>query len=455
MAEGDRLAFCREVLEFEPHAGQRRWYENATRPENALVMGNRGGKSMGEAALKIYECARRDGWTSNMIARYDAAHEPYHAINVAMTASQAALVWIKARAMLMKPTAQWLVSDVKMTPFPRIEFRNGAIFEARPTARRGEYLLGNVYDRASWDEAAWEQHFEYIRDNILKMRMVDRSGRIDYITTGNGRNEFGQYFLRGLAGGDPDFYCQSGTTYDNPHISHAALDKAAARMSDRKRRQNIGGEIVDAGDAFFPYDDVRECTDSDLDIRVLTWDAEDREAHAIVFIDEREWVARYPTHRYVSGWDLAEASDWTVGTTWDITTRPHVMVEFERFNKTGWAHVYDRIRVRDQKYAYNESWIDATGLGAPVLETLSDIGAKGVIFTDNVKGTGKKSEMLNVCQSQLSLREVRFPYIRAFLEEVQFYTRPDKGLVKDSVMSWAVSSEGMRAGGGEAYASEI
>ena len=47
---------------------------------------------MGEAALKIYECARRDGWTSNMIARYDAAHEPYHAINVAMTASQAALV---------------------------------------------------------------------------------------------------------------------------------------------------------------------------------------------------------------------------------------------------------------------------------------------------------------------------------------------------------------------------
>lgn len=478
MGAGDRVAFCREVLDFEPTIGQKRWYTNATRSENALVMGNRGGKSTGEAALKIYECARRDGWTPAMIQQYDASHEPYHAINLAMSASQAVLVWTKARALVTKPKASWLVRDVKMTPFPRIEFVNGAIFEARPTARRGEYLLGNSYDRASWDEAAFEPHFEYIRDNVLRMRMVDRGGRINYITTGNGRNDFGKYYLKGLdawqsyqakldRGEDvpidciPDFYCQAGSSYDNPYVPREELEKVAKGLNERQRRQNIEGQIVDLGGSYFPAADIDAAIDQDLDLRVPQWDDEDRERHAIVYCDGlngvggKEWAARYPTHRYVHGWDLADRSDWTVGETYDITTMPHTLVEFERFRRTGWRHVYDRIRVRDQKYSYSETWLDATGVGDPVLEELQDIGAQGIIFSDNAQGTGRKSQMLTNAASMLALRELRIPPIRAMLEELRFYSQPDKGLLKDCVMSLAVATEGMRLGGGEAYASEI
>jgi hypothetical protein len=152
----------------------------------------------------------------------------------------------------------------------------------------------------------------------------------------------------------------------------------------------------------------------------------------------------------VHGWDLADKSDWTVGGTWDISVTPHKLVEFERFNRMGWAHVYDRIRRRHNHYGYGETWVDSTGIGDVILEELADIGAKGVRFTAT-----SKAEMLGNVQSLLSLRGLSIPPIRVMLEEMRFYERDDKNLVTDCVMSLAVASEGMRRGGGYAYAVAI
>jgi hypothetical protein len=453
----DPIWFCRNVLGRDPHEGQQRWLTGSVKDENMVVTGNRWGKSEIAAAKRIWKCATRQGWSPEIRRRMAMMHQPYHAINIAMTADQSRLVWFKAHAMLQNPKAAWLVKQIKMTPFPRIEFINGAVFEARSTSNNGERLLGNVYDDINWDEAAYEKRFSYILDNVLRMRVLDRAGTIDYTSTGNGRNEFGLQFLRGLEGKDPDLYCQTGPTWENPYVDHIRLEKTAARMPERMRRQNIGGEIVEGGGTFFPGVDIDAAVDPDLDVRVLEWDEEDQEARAIVYVDGDgngnggiEWIAKYPSHQYVDGWDLADKKDWAVGTTWDVTVRPHTMVEFERFRRVGWSNVWSRARVRNAKYR-SKTWVDSTGVGDVAMDELVDIGVEGVNFS----GRGKKDAILGNLQSLLSCRELRVPPLRVWETEMRWYEREDEDLITDCVMSTAVAGVGMKHGAGELYFAEV
>lgn len=448
----DPVRFCREVLGFDPHEGQERWLQGSMAAENALVTGNRWGKSFVAAAKRIHRCFYRHGWDLRRIAQMEAAHMPYRSINVAISAQQSRLVWDNAERMLRNPRASWMVKSVKQAPFPRIEFANGAIFEARTTGGDGKYLLGENYDDVNWDEAAYEPQFLKVRDNVIRMRLVDRAGKLDYTSTGNGRNDFGRYFLTGFPGPhkDPLLYSQTGPTSDNPYVDHERIAQNAARMSDRMRRQNIMGEIVDGGGAFFSGADLDAATDTSLEFTLCEFDDEERESHAIVSQDGNAWLELFAGHRYVHGWDLADKADFTVGTTWDISTTPKTMVEFERFNRTGWSHVYDRIRLRHRKYGHGETWVDATGIGDVILDELKDINAKGVKFT-----ASSKAEMLGNVQSMLSKREIRWAPIRVLDEEFRFYERDDAKLMTDCVMSVAVASEGMRRGGGFVYAAVL
>lgn len=450
----DPAGFCREFLGFEPHVGQERWLTDGSNVENALVTGNRWGKSYIAAAKAIFKCCYRIGWTTDMKALYAKRAQPYHAINVSYSADQAKLVWMNAFRMLQGDKAQWLVKDSKLTPFPRIIFFNGAILEARSTGGDGARLLGNSYDHVNWDEAALEKRFEVIRDNVLRMRVVDRRGTIDYTSTGQGRNPFGLYFLTGLPGDkkDPNLYSQTGQTWENPNIDQDLVKRNASRMSDRMRRQNIEGLIVEAGGSFFDGVDVEAAFDRDLDLRVVERDEEEKEAHAVVFQGGKPWVEAFPDHRYVHGWDLANKKDWAVGQTWDTSVKPKTCVHFERFRRQGWAHVYDRIRTRHRGYANSSTWLDATGVGDVVLEELGDIGAQGVVFTGK-----SKPELLANLQSLLSLRELRVPLIRVFRDEVFFYEEEDEQLITDCVMSLAVAANSpeMRHTGEAWYFSEI
>lgn len=446
---GDPVGFVRNVLEVEPHPGQSRWLQGSTSTENALVTGNRWGKSYIAAAKRIYKCAYRIGWDREMRALMDARRQPYRSCNISITADQSQLVWFKAFGLLQSRKASWLVRKVKMTPFPTIEFQNGAVLEARSTARDGVYLLGHDYDDVNWDEAAYEKKFAYVRDNVVRMRLIDRAGGLDYTTTGNGRNEFGQYFLTGLPGARKDkrLYSQTGTTYENPFIDQERLKETAAKLSERSRAQNVEGAIVDAGGDFFTTTDLDAIVDADLnDVCYTLFDDEDQPAYVeLRFPQGREhdqpWRLKYPSHRYVHGWDLADKRDWCVGTTFDVSTSPKTLVEFERFNKKGWAFVYSRIRERHRRYN-GSTYVDTTGLGDVVVENLSDIGASGINFAG-----GRKDELLTNLQTAVQLREIRWPMIKPLYDEFAFYQRDDENLIQDCVMSCAVAAWFMRKAG--------
>jgi hypothetical protein len=435
----DPVGFCRDVLEMDPHPGQERWLRDGYATENALVTGNRWGKSHVAAAKRVYKAVYRKGWTKAIEEAMRRKHEPYKSLNISITADQAGLVWQKAFGMLQGRKASWLVKSSKLTPFPTIEFVSGAVFEARSTVHDGMHILGHDYDDVNWDEAAYERRFLKVRDGVLRMRMADRAGIIDYTSTGNGRNDFGLYFLSGLPGEkkDPDLYSQSGPTYENPHINADRITKLTTRMNDRMRQQNIEGAIIDAGGGYFNIEDIEAAIDEALsEFALVENDDQDVVSRYVVRVDggAKSWRDRYPSHRYLHGWDLADKQDWAVGTTWDLSTTPMTLVEFERFNKRGWDNVWARIRARQARYGTPKATkIDSTGIGDVAENELKDIQAEGVNFA------GKKDALLTNLQTALSLREVRWPFIKPLVDEHKFYERDDDKLDTDCVMSCAVA----------------
>ena len=441
----DPVAFCEEILGFEPHDGQKRWLVNSTADQNALVTGNRWGKSEIAAAKRIFKCTYKKGWSAAMDARMTAKRSVYQSLNVAPTADQAQLVWFKAHAMLQSPKASWLVRDVKMTPFPTITFVNGAVFQARSTAGDGRHLLGHDYDDVNWDESAYETRFAQILENVLLMRLVDRAGILDCTSTGNGRNTFGEYFLGGLPGAadKPGVakiradYSQSGSSRENPHIDQKRIESLALRLSDKMRRQNIDGQIVEGGGSYFEIADITAAENATLnDNLIVEYDEDGLHAYAEVRADPAHpWKEAYPNHRYMHGWDLADKQDFTVGWTADLSTDPFTIVEFERFNRRGWEYVYERIRRRDRRYGTARATkIDSTGLGDVVETELADIGVEGLSFG----GKGKKDAILANLQSALATRSFQMPFLPVAHNELAFYEREDEDLTTDCVMGLAV-----------------
>lgn len=439
----DPVGFCRNILGFLPHAGQARWLINSVMDENALTTGNRYGKTDVAAAKRIWKCVFKIGWTAERARLQAEKRGAYQSLNVAPTADQAQLVFHKAFAMLQRGKASWLVKDTKMTPFPTITFVNGAVFQARSTAGDGRHLLGHDYDDVNWDEAAYETRFQQILDNVLRMRLVDRAGKLDFTSTGNGKNAYGELFLSGLSGGNATghLYSQSGSTRENPHIDQKRVDALAARMSERMRAQNIDGRIVEGGGSFFELADIAACEDALLnEDLVFTLDDDQQHASAEVFVRteggvKRSWRDAYPSHRYIHGWDLADKKDFTVGWTLDLSTKPFTVVEFERFHQRGWDYNYSRIRARDRKYGTRKATkIDSTGLGDVVENELKDLDVEGVNF-----GGGRKDPLLANLQSALSLRDIRMPMLQVAHNELAFYERDDEKLVQDCVMALGVA----------------
>lgn len=371
-------------------------------------------------------------------------NEAYQSINIAPTHDQAKIVWLKAHSMLQSPRCSWMVRQIRMTPFPTIQFFNGSEFQCRSSAGGGSRLLGHAFDDVNWDEAALEKRFTEIMDNVIRMRMVDRGGKIDITSTGQGRNQFGLYFLDGLAGKRVNTYCQVGSSFENNHINQDALKAAMAHMSERMRRQNIDGAIIDGGGGYFVIEDVEACENAELNDHAATVQDEEDD-YQIGKLELRvgsntagfqTWVQKYPDHQYLHGWDLAEKEDRTVGVTFDLSVKPWKLVEFHAFRRKGWDYVFACIRERDKRYRTKRATkIDSTGLGDVVENTLKDIDVEGV----NFGGAGKKDALLANLASVLSQRKIEMPLIMRMHNELAFYERDDKQLETDCVMSLAVA----------------
>jgi len=418
----DPTLFAREFLEIEPHPGQVKWLLNSTKPENALHTGNRWGKSLVQAIKILHRC-----FFKIRNSEYNNT-EKYEAVNASITLDQAKIIFENViRLIKGKPQLEKLVQDVKFTPFPHIVFGNGAIFWARSTQRRGEYLLGRDYDFFNFDEVAFEPHPEYVVNQVIMMRLADRAGMLDFSSTPKGKNWFYQKCCE-LQKNPNLGYVQNGDSRENPHISKDYLARKLKSLSPSKIEQNIKGLFIDDANQVIKEEYIRNA------MNLSTGLSEPIRGH-----------------RYCHGWDLARKRTFTVGITLDITQKPYQVVALERFQRD-WKDVYAAIRRRHKEYG-GEVIIDSTGLGDVVLSELSNIKPQGFNFGE--RGGKAKSELIANLETMHALGRIAYPYIEQIQEDGELWTIQDelrnfywdKNSECDALMALAMALWLVREGG--------
>ena len=344
--------FAWRVLDVKLHAGQSRWLYNSTRRENLLVTGNRWGKSYACAVKLLYHALFRP-----RRLKFDSC--PYYRmVTASITQDQSRIVFNRALSLarqsrILNP----LITVVSATPYPRIEFSNGSIIEARSTQNRGEYLLGHDYDLFIFDEVAFESCPEYVVEEVILMRLADREGTLDLVSTPNGKNWFYQRAQDIINGRRPGYY-HSGDSRENTHISRDFLNERLKYFTDQRAAQNIMGQFVDSGGEVLKGAYVD---------RALETDSRD-----------------YSNARFISGWDLARKQTATVGITLAVVDGHAQIVELERFRMFDWNVVIEKIKRRQYRFP-GELIVDATGLGDVVAEQLREFNPTSVIFTPATK----------------------------------------------------------------------
>ncbi len=345
----DPVYFAERFLDLTPHSGQISWLRQSSGAENALVTGNRWGKSQIQAVKLLHRAIFQIRPTERDIDGY------YRCVNVSITQDQAGIIFSKitdllGRAKHLKP----LLTGIKQTPFPHIIFKNGSEIWARSTHNRGEYLLGHDFDYVNFDEAAYDPYGEWVIDGVIKLRLADRDGVLDFSSTPNGLNWF--YRRCEAIKKEKRGIVLHGSTFENPHLAKNYLNDLKKGLSESRVAQHLRGLFTSFEGRLFPEEVISRC----------------------LLKDRNSGPSINPDRFYIHGWDLARKVTHTVGVTIDASTRPYRVMEISRMQRE-WPLTIRAIKDRQRKYG-GVTIIDSTGLGDVVLSELTDIGAIGFNF---------------------------------------------------------------------------
>ena len=371
--------------------------------------------------------------------------------NGSITADQATVVFREAEKLCNKPRMEKFILDIVRHPFPTIYFQNGAEMWFRSLVNAAEFWYG-------WGQFVWINVDEaaLVRDpvtfDVLRTRLMDENGVLSLTGTPKGRGVYSyRHYLMGCPPSATHFSMHS-TTWDNPHISKAAIERVAASLSTRMREQEIEGAFLDYGGSVFPEADVDGCRADDLqqilNDYIFARFADDREYDMLIHGFEFEPEAG---RRYAQGWDLArgrkadektrkvtgeltvEDVDWAVGIVADVTEIPFQIVAWKRITGRSWGIIYNEMRRWAEKYRAFTAF-DATGMGDPAEDALADVKKKYGLMP--VKFTGPvKDGLITLGQQILAQRAIVYPYIKPLDDELKLYSWDDKDIPTDNVFA--------------------
>lgn len=443
----DSVYFAQTLLPKKPHPGQVEWLKNSHEAINTLVPGNRWGKSTVIAMKHIHKCVFKKGLPP--MSKEDWVRAAYETISVAHSADQAEIVFREARRLLAHPATKPLVASYRTTPFPQIRFFNGSVMHCRSAHDGGKYIDGHAYRYLSIDEAGWIDELKALMNGVILMRLAG-GGEVDLIGTPKGYNDLYFYYDRGKRRVD-GYYAQRGSIYDNPFLPREDLemrDRLLASGDKKLREQVLFGEFVDYAGLAFTRDQLDQAVDADLPMK-------------------QPYEAG---HTYVTAWDLGRQTDFTVGCTLDVTSRPWVLVDYTRLNRVAWEEIYKTIDDVRKEYHCSEAVIDASGPGGDVVEE-EMLKREIPVFGMRMSSLRGKVDLINTLQNALdegrqadgtyesideegrvtvhprleepggSWGALRVPPHIQLLDELGLYRFDDKKLVQDSVISLALAAK--------------
>ena len=435
---GDIPQFAKDFLGVDLHDGQVAWCN--TMPiaaERMLSTGNRWGKST-IAAVKL----AHNGLFQTRSAKYASMRDHYIAINLSMTIDMAKVAWNRMFSLCMSsPIYRYFVIEDECTkyPFPKMVIGSKKRSDkwrsevwARSSAKDAQYLLSQDFDFVNWDEAAREPRGLAILDDVLRMRLVDRDGRLDMTSTGDGRNWFYEMFIRYQSDKSENYYAQTGSSYENPNISHDRLKDNEQRMGRQWVQQNIYGGFM-GHTSIFDRMQIQACYSGN------DWH----------IVEEVKDIKFDSTKIYYGGIDFGRKGDSTVLLVgeWEPfkpQSAKHGKLVFAREFETGirWEAIYDAIQAIGMAYGNCPFMVDATGMAGDILvSTLKTRGLQIVPFPVNEKS--KESLIYNAQQYVQEVR-VKFPYIPQLYDQLCAYDWEDAHLTTDWVFAFAFLCENHR-----------
>jgi len=426
-------------LEKLPHQGEIDWFKNSPwAKERILACGNRWGKTL-SASVKL----RHHLLYQTRKARYAHLTNEYRALSLSMTISMARLAFDDAfYGGMAHPLYRPFIADEECHTAPRdpqpimVVGQGGrgkdtwrSELWARGTTKAGRHLLGIDLDFINYDEASRDPSGKKIREDVLLMRLLDREGRIDYTSTGNGKNWYWELFMQGRKDeGNKRFYSQTGPVHENPTISKEAIKDAESRMSAAMREQNIYGGFADVG-VFFSFDKIQDCY-KDIDYHIPTDPVRDSQ--------------------YIMSGDFGRKQDKTVILVAETDTIPAKIVFGEQMGMgtpyPDWPDIFRRVAEIHRTYNKAPILIDSTAMGGDMAYQLlpSEYGVSP-IEGHQVGGHRKTKESLLITGQQALLgRKIVWPFVpvlREMCDQLAFYTIEDKNISTDWVMAFCLLAE--------------
>ncbi len=337
-------ALCKDALfgdlAYSPHPGQIQVHSSKA-PRRIVACGVRWGKSVC-AAMEALAAAmeprpRSIGWVC--APTYDLADKIFREIVVVVAQH------LRHRIVSLKDNDKRLV------------LRNmaGGLSEIRgKSADNPVSLLGEGLDWLIVDEAARLR--PQIWEGYLTQRLLDKRGWALLISTPRGKGWLHEAFRRGQ-GRDPDFESWNAPSWQNPHLDRELIEAERSRLPERVFRQEYGGEFLEGSGQVFR--NVRECA---------TGSFQDPE----------------PEATYYGGLDLAKVADFSVLV---IMNSKREVVHFDRFHRLDWSLQVARIKIALERYNEARVFVDSTGAGEPVFESLvrAGVSAEGYPFSQKSK----------------------------------------------------------------------
>ena len=474
---GDYAAFAHDFLDVTLHPGQVKWlHTNSWTNERCLSSGNRFGKSYA-ASVKIMH----DAFYQTRPPQYRELTNEYVALNLSLTIDMAKIVtdYVLNFGLSSKLFRRFILeNEVKTAPFPLVPIgtpktqRNNAFRSeiwARSSAKDARYLLGRKFDFVNYDECARDPHGDKILDEVLRMRLADRGGRLDMTSTAAGRNWFFTAYQRGVDNSkiDPDhlqYWSMTGSSYDNPNIDHDRLAQNEAVMAEVWKLQNIFGGFSDYANVFFRpqvedmYDGIEYpiCTDyTKLDQIQVPPDAQ--------YIIGMDWALKRDDSVIIVARIDAHASEEFTDKRMSVSTKNALPIVFmQGFNvkldgsRWGWDELKSILALIHKRFNNAKILFDSTGLAGEILyQDLSGLGIvnhEGYDFSGN--GGQSKDNLIMVAQQALQNKTFKFPYTpvtAVLVDQLLLYDRDDKNLKTDYVFGFCLLCECLRRAGLPAF----
>lgn len=440
--------FARDFLDIDPFPHQIRWFtESVWSVERVFVAGNRAGKTFSSAIKHLHHALYQ---TRN--PKYAKMTQRYVRVNVALSLDMAQIAYQIAvnRAQDSPLYKQFILEDeCKSYPFPVFVVGDGkkgrkgfrSELWARSTANGAKFLLGKDVDGFSFDECAFQPDGREVTEKVLLMRLADRSGTIDYVSSPNGHNWYYDLFMetqRPPAEMKPPnyYFGMTSSSYENGSIDHDRLRINETRFSEAERKQNVLGVFADIN-GVFSGTSIEGCYRG---------------------VDYSLPVNPKPGSQYIKAWDFAALRDETVCIVVCIDEKPAEVVYVGHWGGDGSGigfvgdgGIYEQVARIHSMYP-GPTYGDSTGpAGKLVLETLTKQYGVPMQESDISGSRGRAKENLIAAGRQaLDARAVKFPYVTAtqkLVSQLRYYQMDDENMATDYVMAFCIMAEAMRKEG--------